>query len=71
MTPVVLESSGDLEEKSDIDILTALRYVSICAVSLLAVIMPLLAQRLKFSMKARILCAGYETGVPWGTFQAG
>lgn len=43
------------EEKSDIDILTALRYASICAVSLLAVIVPLLAQRLKLSMKADIL----------------
>ena len=42
----MVDTSEDLEEKSDIDILTALRYASICAVSLLAVIMPLLAQRL-------------------------
>ena len=59
---MVLDSSGDLEENPDLDLLTALRYASICAVSLLAVTMPLLAQHLKLSMKARILLPGMKRG---------
>jgi len=68
----VVDTSEDLEEKSDIDILTALRYASICAVSLLAVIVPLLAQRLKLSMKARIFCVpGMKRGSHGVPFRLG